>query len=63
MGESCSFGKPAFFRGRIDRKEEIEIAAFAEDNERDRGGGNGGGFRLTPLLGGSVGRKPFQPQA
>ena len=37
----------------IDREQEIEIAALAEDDE--------GGRRLTPLPSDAIGRKPLQP--
>ena len=48
-------GKSEPLRCDVDREQEIEVAALAEDDE--------GGRRLTPLPCDAVGRKPLQPQA
>src|SRR5262249_58039371 len=48
-------GEPEPLRGGVDRQQEIEAAALAEDDEGRR--------RLTPLPCDAVGRKPIQPQA
>src|SRR5262249_58985011 len=42
-------------RRGVDRQQEIEVAALAEDGEGRR--------RLTPLPCDAIGRKPIQPQA
>jgi hypothetical protein len=41
-------------RGAIDRNQKVEIAAFAEDDERSAGA-------LMPLSCDTIGREPFQP--
>src|SRR5207253_6230131 len=48
-------GESEPLRRDVDREQEIEVAALAEDDEWGR--------RLTPLPCDAVGRKPLQPQA
>src|SRR5262249_37013476 len=48
-------GGSELLRRGVDRQQEIEVAALAEDDEGRR--------RLTPLPCDAVGRKPIQPQA
>src|SRR5262249_28451242 len=48
-------GGSELLRRGVDRQQEIEVAALAEDDEGRR--------RLTPLPCDAVGRKPIEPQA